>query len=116
MKKRLAFLIIIIYLAFCGTARADDLELQCKSDSPRIWDAIVLACWPQGMAVEIPLLKVKGFVSAAELPQDSSWYFERHAERWTSTDARCLYPGARLRVIPQRVDTATGFADFLPQF
>ena len=31
MKKRLAFLIIIIYLAFCGTARADDLELQCKS-------------------------------------------------------------------------------------
>lgn len=92
------------------------LELQCESDSPRIWDAIVLACWPQGMAVEIPLLKVKGFVSAAELPQDSSWYFERHAERWTSTDARCLYPGARLRVIPQRVDTATGFADFLPQF
>lgn len=92
------------------------LELQCESDSPRIWDAIVLACWPQGMAVEIPLLKVKGFVSAAELPQDRSWYFERHAERWTSTDARCLYPGARLRVIPQRVDTATGFADFLPQF
>lgn len=92
------------------------LELQCESDSPRIWDAIVLACWPQGMAVEIPLLKVKGFVSAAELPQDSSWYFERHAERWTSTDARCLYPGAKLRVIPQRVDTATGFADFLPQF
>lgn len=32
MKKRLAFLIIIIYLAFCGTAQAtDDLALQCKS-------------------------------------------------------------------------------------
>ena len=32
MKKWLAFLIIIIYLAFCGTARAaDELSLQCKS-------------------------------------------------------------------------------------
>lgn len=32
MKKRLAFLIIIIYLALCGSASAaDDLALQCKS-------------------------------------------------------------------------------------
>lgn len=92
------------------------LELQCESESPRIWEAVVLACWPQGLAVEIPLLKVKGFVSGADLPTDTSWYFERHAERWTSTDARCLYPGAKLRVIPTRVDTATGFADFKPMF
>lgn len=90
------------------------LELQCESENPRVWDAVVLTCWPQGLAVEIPLLKVKGFVSGADLPHDTSWYFERHAERWTSTDARCLYPGASLRVIPTRVDSATGFADFLP--
>ena len=90
------------------------LELQCESQNPRIWDAVVLTCWPQGMAVEVPLLKVKGFVSGADLPKDTSWYFERHAERWTSTDARCLYPGARLKVIPSRVDGTTGFADFLP--
>ena len=90
------------------------LELQCESESPRVWDAVVLACWPQGLAVEIPLLKVKGFVSGADLPNDTSWYFERHAERWTSTDARCLYPGAKLRVIPTRIDSATGFADFRP--
>lgn len=90
------------------------LDLQCESAHPRVWDAVVLACWPQGMAVEVPMLKVKGFVSGADLPGDTSWYFERHAERWTSTDARCLYPGARLRVIPTRVDAATGFADFKP--
>lgn len=90
------------------------LELQCESGNPRVWDAVVLACWPQGMAVEVPLLRVKGFVSGADLPGGTSWYFERHAERWTSTDARCLYPGARLRVIPKRVDPATGFADFRP--
>lgn len=90
------------------------LELQCESEHPRVWDAVVLACWPQGMAVEVPLLKVKGFVSGADLPNDTSWYFERHAERWTSTDARCLYPGAKLRVFPTRVDAATGFADFKP--
>ena len=92
------------------------LELQCECDTPRAWDAVVLTCWPQGMAVEVPLLKVKGFVSGADLPNDTSWYFERHAERWTSTDARCLYPGAKLRVIPVRVDSATGFADFNPVF
>ena len=90
------------------------LELQCESDTPRVWDAVVLACWPQGLAVEVPLLKVKGFVSGADLPGDTSWYFERHAERWTSTDARCLYPGARLSVQPSRVDTASGFVDFIP--
>lgn len=92
------------------------LELQCESEHPRVWDAVILTCWPQGMAVEVPLLKVKGFVSGADLPHDTSWYFERHAERWTSTDARCLYPGAKLKVIPSRVDAATGFTDFLPRF
>lgn len=90
------------------------LELQCESEHPRVWDAVVLACWPQGLAVEIPLLRIKGFVSGADLPADTSWYFERHAERWSSTDARCLYPGARMRVVPTRVDTPTGFADFRP--
>lgn len=91
------------------------LELQCEHPNPRVWEAVVLACWPQGLAVEVPLLKVKGFVSGADLPGDTTWYFERHAERWTSTDARCLFPGAKLRVVPIRVDAATGFADFRPE-
>ena len=90
------------------------LELQCESENPEKWDAVVLACWPQGLAVEIPLLRVKGFISGADLAADASWYFERHAERWTSTDSRCLYPGCKLRVIPSRVDSATGFVDFIP--
>ncbi len=91
------------------------LELQCESKNPRAWDAVVVACWSQGLAVEVPLLRVKGFVSGADLPGDTSWYFERHAERWTSTDARCLYPGAKMKLIPIRIDTATGFADFRPE-
>ena len=90
------------------------LELQCEIENPRVWDAVVLACWPQGLAVEVPLLRVKGFVSGSDLPKDTSWYFERHAERWTSTDARCFYPGAHIQVFPTRVDQATGFADFRP--
>lgn len=92
------------------------LELQCEQESPRPWDAVVLTCWPQGLAVEVPLLKVKGFISGADLAKDASWYFERHAERWTCTDARCLYPGCKLRVIPRRVDASTGYADFTPLF
>ena len=90
------------------------MELQCESEHPRVWNAVVLACWPQGLAVEVPQLRVKGFVSGSDLPKDTSWYFERHAERWTSTDARCYYPGVHIQVVPTRVDAATGFVDFVP--
>lgn len=87
---------------------------QCEAEHPRVWDATVSACWAQGLAVEIPLLKVKGFVSGAALPceEHESWFFERHAQRWSSTAARVLLPGSKLRVVPVNVDLSTGFVDF----
>lgn len=90
---------------------------QCEAEHPRVWDASVTACWAQGLAVEIPLLKVKGFVSAATLPEQGHerWFFERHTQRWSSTAARVLMPGSKLRVIPVNVDLSTGFVDFQPQ-
>lgn len=90
------------------------LRAQSESDHPRVWDAVVVACWDQGLAVEIPLLKVKGFVSGAALPTEGHerWFFERHAQRWSSTAAHVLLPGSKLRVIPVNVDLETGFADF----
>lgn len=88
---------------------------QCESDCPRVWQAVITACWAQGVAVEIPLLKVKGFISIDDFPRDTQWFYERHASRWSSTDARVLYPGLTLSVVPLRVDQATGFVDFRPE-
>ncbi len=93
---------------------AEYLQQQCESDSPRLWQALVTACWPQGLAVELPELRLKGFVSGAELPQNARWYHERHANRWSSTDGHRLLPGAALRVIPLRVDVESGFVDCRP--
>ncbi len=90
---------------------AEYLRQECASDSPRTWQAIITACWPQGLAIELPELRMKGFVSGAELPNDTHWFHERHANRWSSTDGRRFLPGNRLGVIPARVDMDTGFVD-----
>ena len=90
------------------------MEQQCRADEPRRWSGRVTACWAQGLVVEIPLQRLKGFVPAADLPQDTRWFYERHAERWSALDARVLLPGSPLTLIPRRVDAATGFVDFIP--
>ena len=88
------------------------LQQQCSAEQPRAWDAVVTACWAQGLAVDIPLLRAKGFVSGSELPQDTRWFYGNHF--WNSTDGRRISPGSRMRLIPIAVDAATGFADFRP--
>ncbi len=93
---------------------ADYLRQQCESNSPRIWQAVITACCPQGLAIELPELRMKGFVSAAELPQACRWFHERHANRWSSADGRRLLPGAALQVIPLHVDVDSGFVDCRP--
>ncbi len=93
---------------------AEYIRQQCESSSPRVWKAVVTACWAQGIAITLPELQMKGFVSASELPNEARWFFERHAERWSSTDGRRLRPGSPLTVIPLRVDLPTGFVDCRP--
>ncbi len=98
---------------------AEYIRQQCESENPRPWRAVVTTCWPQGLAITLPELQMKGYVSAAELPDGTPdarlrWYFERHADRWSSTAGHRLHPGTPLSVIPLRVDTATGFVDCKP--
>lgn len=92
------------------------LVMQTELDKPREWEAIVTACFPQGLAVEIPLLQVKGWLHESELSRSTSsrWYYERHVQRWDCVDGRDLLPGKRLMVIPVRVDTQSGIVDFAP--
>ncbi len=90
------------------------LQQQCESEMPQEWKAVITACWPQGLAIELPELRMKGFISGAELPQDARWFHERHANRWSSTDGRHLIPGTALQVIPLRVDAEAGFVDCRP--
>ncbi len=93
---------------------AEYLHRECESESPRQWKAVVCACWSQGLAIELPELRMKGFVSGAQLPADTRWFHERHANRWSSTDGRHLLPGSSLLVIPLRVDVDSGFVDCRP--
>ena len=92
------------------------LAAECESDSPRHWQAVITDTYPQGLAVEITDLQMKGFISGAELPErlGSRWYFESHARRWSSADGRSLLPGSRIDVIPTNVDIASRFVDFAP--
>lgn len=93
------------------------MQWQCESDSPTAWDAIVTGAWPQGLSVEIPLLRLRGFISGTELENSMApahCFYERHASRWSGTDGTRLIPGSTLRVVPVSVDAATAFIDFRP--
>lgn len=90
------------------------MEKQCEAEKPRIWEAIITAVWGQGLVVELPLLRLRGFISGAELPGASRWYHERHADCWRSFDGACLKPGDSVCVVPINIDPATGFLDFRP--
>ncbi len=95
---------------------AEYLKRESESDTPRCWQAIITASWPQGLAIELPELRMKGFISGAELPSGNGerWFHERHANRWSSSDGRHLLPGATLQIIPLRVDMESGFIDCRP--
>lgn len=88
------------------------LEDECQSDTPRSWEAVITDSYPQGMAVEVPMLRLKGFISGDEL--GSRWYFERHTRRWSSFDGQFLLPGATITVVPIYIDRSSYFADFRP--
>ncbi len=93
---------------------ADFLQQQCESESPRVWQAIITSCWPQGVAVTLPELQMKGFISGADLPGNSGWFYERHLGGWGNIDGARLLPGTPLRVVPVRVDKETAFIDCRP--
>lgn len=90
------------------------MEKQCEAEKPRVWEATITAVWGQGLVAELPLLRLRGFISGAELPGASRWYHERHADCWRSFDGACLRPGDTVRVVPINIDPSTGFLDFRP--
>lgn len=87
------------------------MQRQCELPSPRRWKALITAAYPQGLSVEVAQLQLTGFLSGSDLG-DSSWYYERHANRWTSSDGHDLLPGQQVEVVPIRIDGHTGFIDF----
>lgn len=98
------------------TKLAQFLADECDSHSPRPWQAVITAAYPQGLAVEVSALQMKGFIGGDELESSfgGHWYFERHTQRWTSTTGKYLLPGHMLQVVPCNVDIAARFVDFRP--
>ena len=89
---------------------------ECESEHPKVWKALITDSYPQGLAMEVQALQVRGFISGDEIEsaQGGHWYFERHTRRWSSTEGQHLYAGCTLDVIPVFVDAVSGFVDFKP--
>ena len=92
------------------------LAEECESEHPRVWQAVITDSYPQGLAVEVQMLQVKGFISGDKIEEalGARWYFERHTRRWSSTEGQYLYAGCRIDVVPCYVDEVSGFVDFKP--
>lgn len=86
------------------------MQEQCKEESPLAWQAVVTATWEQGLAVDIPLLQLRGVILPSAL-RPARWFYEHHTRRWSSTDGHCILPGSTLQVIPLRADPATRSLD-----
>lgn len=89
---------------------------EAESDSPRPWKATIKDAYLQSLSVEIPLLRISGFIGAEHLETlgNGGWFFEPHTRRWCSPDGRYLLPGHSLNVVPTYVDAAARFVDFRP--
>lgn len=92
------------------------LAKECEQPHPRAWTAVITDSYPQGLSIELPLLRINGFIHADELEQSlqERFFFEPHTRRWSGVNGTFLLPGNKLQVIPVYVDTASFFADFRP--
>ena len=88
------------------------MQRQCESDAPGSWSAVMTEVWAQGIALEIPELNLKGFISADDLAAASRWFHEPHARRWISAKGETLSPGGTIRVSPTQVDKHARFIRF----
>ncbi len=116
MKKRLTFLIIIIYLVFCGTARAaDDLALQCKS-------ALLLdgasgqvlyeqnadeKCYPASVTKIMTMVLIMEAVNAGTISLDDMVTVSQEAADMGGSQVY-LYPGEQRSVDEMMVAIAVG--------
>lgn len=116
MKKRLTFLIIIIYLVFCGTARAaDDLALQCKS-------ALLLdgasgqvlyeqnadeKCYPASVTKIMTMVLIMEAVNAGTISPDDMVAVSQEAAAMGGSQVY-LYPGEQRSVDEMMVAIAVG--------
>ena len=89
---------------------------EAESDSARAWKATIKDAYIQGLSVEIPLLRISGFIGAEHLETlgNGGWFFEPHTRRWSTPDGQYLLPGHSLNVVPTYVDAAARFVDFRP--
>ncbi len=85
------------------------VQILCAQNPPPRWQATVTAAVPQGLALSIAELQLKGFVPYTQLPANTHWFHERHAARWCSTDGSRLMPGSTLSVRPLEFDAESGF-------
>ena len=116
MKKWLAFLIIIIYLAFCGTARAaDELSLQCKSallldgDSGQVLyeQNADEKCYPASVTKIMTMVLIMEAVNAGTISLDDVVTVSQEAADMGGSQVY-LYPGEQRSVDETMIAIAVG--------
>lgn len=116
MKKWLAFLIIIIYLAFCGTARAaDELSLQCKSallldgDSGQVLyeQNADEKCYPASVTKIMTMVLIMEAVNAGTISLDDVVTVSQEAADMGGSQVY-LYPGEQRSVDEMMIAIAVG--------
>ncbi len=92
------------------------LEQQCELpvELRRPWSAFISAAIPRGLTIDVPELQLKGLIAIDDLSQKGRWYFEGHAQRWSSTHGESYRASDRINVIISRIDMENQFVDFLP--
>ncbi len=92
------------------------LAQEAQSDTARTWRARIKDTYLQGLSVEVPQLRISGFVSAELLDElgCGTWFFEPHVRRWSSNRGKHLLPGSTIYVVPANVAPAAAFIDFRP--
>ncbi|MBQ1342560.1 MAG: D-alanyl-D-alanine carboxypeptidase [Firmicutes bacterium] len=116
MKKWLAFLIIIIYLAFCSTARAaDELSLQCKSallldgDSGQVLyeQNADEKCYPASVTKIMTMVLIMEAVNAGTISLDDVVTVSQEAADMGGSQVY-LYPGEQRSVDEMMIAIAVG--------
>ncbi len=86
------------------------LAEQCEASHPQEWEAVVADALSLGLLVELPDLQIKGLVPSSVL-LGKSWRYESFVPRWSNASGQRLAAGARVRVVPIRVDRENRLLD-----
>lgn len=88
------------------------LELSSRSDTPPVFNAIVMEVRAMGLFIECTDILQRGLVKREGFPEGGRWFFENNADRFANSRGQVLQGGTRLKVLVDEIDRIGMKADF----